>query len=85
MTQRLPVRTVLVRLIDYIELAGIEVTDALLFELTAIVREGASAGRDDLFHWSLERLNGRLCNTRVDIAAPTPPIRRGSIGYGRRR
>lgn len=85
MTQRLPARTLLTRLIDYLELAGIEVNDALLFELTAIVRESTAAGCDDPFHRSLERLNGRLCDTRVEIAAPTPPVRRGSIGYGHRR
>lgn len=80
-SDRLAADTVLIRLVDYVRLAGIEVDNNLLFELTAIVREGCEADVPALFDWSLTRLNGRICDTRPQIASPMPMLHRGHIGY----
>lgn len=87
MNNRLTTDIVLIRLIEYLRLTGVDVHDALLFELAAIVREGTqntSEHTNDastLFDWSLHRLNGRIHDTRPQIAPPMPPLRRGQIGY----
>ncbi len=72
---------VLTRLISYVRLAGVDVDDALLFELTDIVREGCTTNVSNLFSWCVKRLNGRLCSTQPTIAPPLPPLLRGHIGY----
>lgn len=87
MNDQLTTDVVLIRLIEYLRLTGIDVHETLLFELVAIVQEGTQlTGKcnDDastLFDWSLKRLNGRICDTRPQIAQPMPPLRRGHIGY----
>lgn len=84
MNEPLPARVVMTRLIDYIELSGLDISDALLFQLAAVVREGAESGHADLFGWSLAQLDGRIPNVSQP-PSPSPPIHRGSIGYGRRQ
>lgn len=78
---RLAADAVLIRLVDYLRLAGIEVDNNLLFELAAIVREGCEADVPMLFDWSLARLNGRIGDTRPQISPPMPTMQRGHIGY----
>lgn len=75
---------VMIRLLDYIELSGVPVGDEMLFQLTALLQAGIADGRDDLFDWCLQRLDGGIRVEERSLPAPAPPIRRGSIGYGHR-
>src|SRR5690606_11816393 len=82
MTQRLAASVVLRRLVDYLELAGIELTDTLLLELMEIVRGGIERNEGDLFGSSLAQLNGRVRNAALQVQASAPTLCRASIGYG---
>jgi hypothetical protein len=78
-------RLTMIRLIDYLELSGVEIDDALLFQLTALLQAGTANGGGDLFNWCLQQLDGRAHPSARLLPAPTPPILRGSIGFGRRQ
>ncbi len=81
MSDELDAEVVLIRLIDYLHIAGRKLDDGLLFELTDIVREGRAAAVPELFDWSLARLNGRAGDVLPAITPPQPPLQRGQIGY----
>lgn len=81
MSNEINAEVVLVRLIDYLHIAEKKLNDALLFELTDIVREGRAVNVPDLFDWSLARLNGRAGDPLTAITPPQPPLQRGAIGY----
>lgn len=76
------------RLFAWLRWSGWELTPQLERSVLQVLAEAVAAGESDLFGASLRRLEecGALPAAAAPImaarTAPTPPLRRSSIGYG---
>lgn len=73
----------LARVLAYLQWAGVEIDSAIERQALGIVADALEADAPNFFRVCMEKTRDRFELRPAAIPTATPPINRGSIGYGR--